>query len=91
MTKGYKYPPAIQAVYDHEQKMIRIEGCQPEVCPHCSQRTLWPKSHQVRNALSRFESKTYICPPCGRGEAGKLSEDAVELAEMEKRVDESDK
>ncbi len=89
MTKGYKYPPAIQAVYDHEQKEIRLAGCKPERCPHCSQRTLWPKSHQVRNALSRVDSKTYICSPCGSGEGGRLTADAVALAEMEKGVNEN--
>lgn len=89
MIKHSNLPPAIQAVYDNEQKMIWIEGCKPDVCPYCSQRTLWPKSHQARNALSRADNKTHICSPCGSGEAGRLTLDAIELAEKEKHINES--
>jgi len=90
-SNRYHFPAPIQAVYDREQKRIRDTGVEPDICPDCEQATLWPAPNQVRNALARWGNKRYICSPCGRSEAGKLTEDAVELAEMEKLVDKSDK
>jgi len=43
------------------------EGIELLQCPRCKQMSMHPE--QVLNALSRRDNKTYICSPCGVGEA----------------------
>jgi len=72
--------PKIQAVYDLEAAKIRAAGREPKTCERCGQPTLWPAPLGVRNAVSRFDPKMYICGPCALSEAGLLDQRAAELA-----------
>lgn len=72
--------PKIQAVYDLAQTLIRDAGYEPKTCGRCDQLTLWPAPLGVRNAVSRFDPKMYICAPCALDEAGLLKQRAAELA-----------
>lgn len=76
----------IQAVYNLEAALIRAAGREPAICERCKQRTLWPAPLGIRNAVSRFEPKMYICGPCALDESGLLEQRAAELA-----IAESDK
>jgi len=38
-----------------------------KLCPRCKENYLYEE--EALNALSRVDNETYICPPCGTGEA----------------------
>ncbi len=56
--------------YDSLNAEIRKAGLTPVLCPECGNKTLWPKTHDVRNARSRRAIRVSICSPCGVMEAG---------------------
>ena len=39
------------------------------ICPQCEEERLWVGEREALNAVSRRDNKTYICSPCGTGEA----------------------
>lgn len=49
---------------------LRERGYHPVAdCPRCGQHRLYGGEDRAFNALSRTDNTTYICPPCGQGEA----------------------
>ena len=52
-----------------------------KTCPRCKKRTLNPIPE--RNALSRKDNKTYICPACGVEEASERLPNALEKLRRE--------
>jgi predicted RNA-binding Zn-ribbon protein involved in translation (DUF1610 family) len=48
----------------------QIDACRPathQICPRCGDRTMNPTTE--RNALSREDNETFVCPDCGAREA----------------------
>lgn len=54
------------AEVETEEIEMTNESTEPNFCPTCGERELNPV--QVRNALSRIDSKTYVCTQCGTEE-----------------------